>query len=146
MVRTTLYLICCILSITSIATASGNTHKLDLSSPRSTVHAFVGSINQYNFEQAALCVDGADSDKMTQLSEWEADLKKVHATIVVNDLQSKIDGAEAIVTSTITTKVGESQQEDSPVKSHLRLRRHSEKWQIYLINLRNSNSLALKIT
>jgi hypothetical protein len=125
-----IYLWCCLLGITSIAAASGNATKIDLSSPQSTVQTFVASINQYNFKQAAFCVEGAQLGKMTQLSDWEADLKKVHAVMTVSNIHSKVKGTEATVTSTITMKVRESQEINSVTKSDLKLRKHSAKWQI----------------
>jgi len=123
-------LIICALCFANIAIANANTPQIDLSSPETTVRSFVASLNQYNFKQAALCVESADPDKMAQLSDWEKDLRKVHMTLFVSNLQSATDDTNATVTSTITIKVGKSQETNDVTKSYLRLHKHSEKWQI----------------
>lgn len=124
------YLIICALCVANIPIANANTLQLDLSSPETTVRSFVTSLNQYDFKRAALCVEGADPNKMAQLSDWQKNSKKVHMTLVVSDIQSTIDDTNATVTSTITIKVGKSQETKDVAKSYLRLQKHSERWLI----------------
>lgn len=125
-----IYLMCCILGVIGIATSAANAQQVNLSSPEMTVNSFVTSINQYNFKQAALCVDGAKPGAAAELSDLEQKLKKVHATLIISELHYELKDLDATVSSTVTVKVGESQEIDSVGESHLKLRKQKEEWKI----------------
>jgi len=130
MMKRILYLVCCILIITSIATSNANAQQVNLSSPEATVNSFVASINQYNFKQATLCVEDAKPEAATELADFEQGLKEVHATITTSDLHLTVKDAEATISVTATVKVGDPQETNSVDKSFLKLHVQKNEWRI----------------
>jgi len=120
----------CLFSLVSFAMVSAKAMAFDLSSPRATVHSFVSSINQYNFAQAAKCVEGAETEMSEAAKAIGNDWKKQDITLVLSDLRSSVDKSDATVIVNVTILTKGKKKVLSAHESHLKLSRQAEDWKI----------------
>jgi prepilin-type processing-associated H-X9-DG protein len=114
---------------------SANAMAFDLSSPRATVHSFVGSYNQVKLQQAALCVVGADPAEASPLEELAAIRKDDETSqIIIRQLDITIDDSAKTATATTALQLGNLKDEfghsNNRFVSHLRLKFQDGKWKI----------------
>lgn len=125
----------CLFSFIYLIAISSNAMAFDLSSPRATLHSFVGSYNQGKLQQAALCVAGTDPDKINLLAELAKARKSDETSeIIINKLDITIDDSGKTADAAITLQIGKLKDEfhDSPNQfiSHLKLNSQDGKWKI----------------
>lgn len=105
----------------------------DLSSPRSTIHSFVGSLNQYNYKQAGLCVRNANPKIIKQLVDLAKARKNDEVSkYIINKIDITIDDANNTATATVALSPDQS-------ISHLQLVRQDDKWKIVPVEFHPAN-------
>lgn len=124
-----------IASFICLIAIGSNAMAFDLSSPRATIHSFVGSYNQVKLQQAALCVTGADPAKVSPLEELATMHKNDETSkIIIRKIEIAIDDSAKIATATVALQLNDLQDEfghsNNQFVSHLRLKLQAGKWKI----------------
>lgn len=96
----------------------------DLSSPRATIHSFVGSLNQHNYKQAGVFVRNTNPEIIKQLANLAKARKNDEMSkLIINKIDITTDDANNTATATVAISPDQS-------ISHLQLVRQDDKWKI----------------